>query len=53
MEGDKAMNNNNQEKSFTERVDEGVKAAIKAAIDEHIKEGRPYVISQDNKIVWV
>jgi|694.fasta_scaffold29462_6 hypothetical protein len=29
-----------KEKSFTERVDEGVKAAI----DEHIKDARPYVV---------
>lgn len=42
-----------KKKKISERIDAGVKKAIQKTIEEHIKEGRPYVVSENGEVVWV
>lgn len=44
---------NNKYDDLNQRIIEGVQLAIKEDIDQHIKEGRPYVVSENGKITWV
>jgi len=45
--------NNKYYDDLNQRIVEGVQLAIKEDIEQHIKEGRPYVVSENGKITWV
>lgn len=41
------------EQNLSDRVFAGIKIAIKETIEEHEREGRPYVIMKDGEVIWV